>query len=129
MTLILNARVKLNISEKHLDCQYPYKKKTDLLIYVYICTQMMMWGSINIIMLRQIVVRLENWPDRNEREKKVNSTTWQLGRFTVSPSVLFHISALYVYISSCPLRLFSVWLLHSTLGKKVFCLHLRPLSY
>lgn len=39
-----------------------------------------MRGSINIIMLREIVARLENWPDRNQPEEekklcKLNSMT------------------------------------------------------
>lgn len=71
----------------------------------------------------------QEWTGKKKLTQQHDSWVDLLFLLLSSPSVLFHISALYVYISSCPLRLFSVWLLHSTLGKKVFCLHLRLLSY
>lgn len=71
----------------------------------------------------------QEWTRKKKLTQQHDSWVDLLFLLLSSPSALFHISALYVYISSCPLRLFSVRLLHSTLGKKVFCLHLRPLSY
>lgn len=122
MTLILNARVKLNISEKHLDCQYPYKKNR----FTYLCIHMYPDDDVRIYKHNYVErdrgqigkLAWQEWTRKKKLTQQHDSWVDLLFLLLSSPSVLFHISALYVYISSCPLRLFSVWLLHSTLGKK-----------